>query len=301
MIKKTNMSEAIATQQTNSRGFFGESFLEGVVEIFRPRNRVVVLSLKGIIGKESGGITMDNMRLHIEQAFKSSKSCAVCLAINSPGGSPAQSEMVANMIMRLSQEKKIPVYSFVQDVAASGGYWLACAGSRIYALKSSIVGSIGVISAGFGLHEALAKIGVERRVYTAGKNKSILDPFLPSKEADIKLLKKIQNNIHAHFIEHVKTRRAGKLTQNDELLFNGEFWTGETAMEYGLVDGICDMHEFIAEQFGAKAKVEYIGSKPSWLKSKLGLGSVSAEVASGMAQGVVDAADRYAQRRFDVW
>jgi signal peptide peptidase SppA len=193
------------------------------------------------------------------------------LVINSPGGSPVQSEFIANRIISLSREKGIKVYSFVEDVAASGGYWLACAGDEIYASKSSIIGSIGVISRGFGFQEAISKLGIERRVYTAGSNKSVLDPFEPAKASDIKMLKGIQKQVHTHFVDYVKSRRKGRLTQADSVLFNGEFWAGESALDFGLIDGICDMYSFIRENFGEKAKIEYVSSKPSWFKRKIGI------------------------------
>ncbi len=239
------------------------------------KTRIAVLRLTGVIGKNSGmrggGLSLDDLNARIEEAFNFARLAAVCIVINSPGGSPVQSELIAKRIISLSKEKKVPVYSFVEDVAASGGYWLACAGSKIFASKSSIVGSIGVISSGFGLQEAISKIGVERRVYTSGKNKSILDPFMPPKESDIKLIKKLQENVHAHFIDYVKTRRGGKITQSDEIIFNGEFWSGDIAADYGLIDGIDDLYSFINREFGEKIKIEYVKAKESWVKRKLGV------------------------------
>lgn len=235
---------------------------------------VSVLRLNGIIGKGIGfksALNLENLNEIIEKTFKTPKLEAVCLCINSPGGSPVQSELIAKRIRALANEKGVPVYSFVEDVAASGGYWLACAGDRIYASQSSLIGSIGVISSSFGFHEALKKLGVERRVYTQGKNKSVLDPFMPTKQSDIKIIKQLQKQIHEHFINYVKERRSGKLTQDDEILFNGEFWAGETALDFGLIDGINDMHSFINENFGNDTKIEYIATKQPWLKRKLGI------------------------------
>jgi signal peptide peptidase SppA len=202
-----------------------------------PKPSISVLRLGGVIGKVGAGqkgLTIEGLNEHIEEAFKKSNLSAVCLVINSPGGSPVQSELIAARIMALSKEKDVPVYAFVEDVAASGGYWLACAADEIYASKSSIVGSIGVISAGFGFQDAIKKMGVERRVYTQGLNKSVLDPFLPEKKSDIDILLKLQKNTHNHFINHVKSRRKGRLTQTDEILFNGEFWSGNIAEDFGL-------------------------------------------------------------------
>ena len=235
---------------------------------------IAVLRLCGVIGKVGGfksGLCLHSLNELIEKAFAIPKLQAICLSINSPGGSPVQSELIAKRIRTLARTKQIPVYSFVEDVAASGGYWLACAGNEIYASKSSIIGSIGVISSSFGFHEAIHKIGIERRVYTQGQNKSILDPFQPVKESDIKIIKQLQQQVHEHFIEYVKERRGGKLTQADDILFNGEFWSGESAHDFGLIDGIADMHSFISNKFGDDIKIEYIAGKQSWLKKKLGM------------------------------
>lgn len=242
---------------------------------------IAVINLSGVIGKVNNiksGLSLSSMNELIEKAFAIQKLQAVCVIVNSPGGSPVQSELIAKRIRMLSLEKQIPVYSFVEDVAASGGYWLACAGDAIYASKSSIIGSIGVVAAGFGLHDAIAKIGIERRVYTEGKNKSILDPFQPVKNSDLKIIKNLQKLIHTHFIDYVKERRAGKLTQNDEILFNGEFWAGETAVDFGLIDGIDDMHSFIARKFGTDIKIEYIAPKQSWFKKKFNIASADVEL-----------------------
>jgi signal peptide peptidase SppA len=234
---------------------------------------IAVLRLSGVIGKVSSlksGLTIESLNELIEKAFEIKNLEALCLVINSPGGSPVQSELIAKRIMALAKEKKIPVYSFVEDVAASGGYWLACIGDKIYASKSSIIGSIGVISSSFGFPAAIDKLGIERRVYTEGKNKSILDPFRPVQEEDIKIIKHLQRRIHENFINYVKERRVGKLTQDDDILFNGEFWSGETAVDFGLIDGINDMYSFIQEKYG-DATIKYINAKQSWIKKKFGM------------------------------
>lgn len=232
---------------------------------------IAILRLEGVIGRISSmksGLSLCSVNKLIEKMFKIERLKAVCLAINSPGGSPVQSELIAARIIDLAKERDIPVYSFVEDVAASGGYWLACAGDKIFASKSSIVGSIGVISSGFGFHDAIAKLGIQRRVYTQGKTKSVLDPFQPEKEADVKIIKKIQKEIHEHFIETVKKRRGGKITQSDDIIFNGEFWSGQTAVDYGLVDGLENMHSFIKNKYGDEVKIEYIEQKQSWFKKR---------------------------------
>ena len=240
----------------------------------RRKTVIAVIRLSGAIGKSAGlksGLNLDSLNEIIEKAFKTPKLTAVCLSINSPGGSPVQSELIAKRIRMLADLDNIPVYSFIEDVGASGGYWLACAGDKIYASKSSIIGSIGVISSSFGFQDAIEKLGIERRIYTQGKNKSVLDPFTPTKPADVKLIKHLQKQIHDHFIDYVKTRRVGRLTQEDEILFNGEFWAGESALDFGLIDGINDMYSFLNEQFGTDIKIEYMASKQPWLKRKLGM------------------------------
>ncbi|ADE29924.1 S49 family peptidase [Rickettsia prowazekii] len=237
---------------------------------------VAVLRLSGVIGKVStmqSGLTLESLNELIEKTFKIKKLKALCLIINSPGGSPVQSELIAKRIRDLAKENKIKVYSFIEDMAASGGYWLACSGDQIYALPSSVIGSIGVVSSGFGFHEAINKLGIERRVYTEGKNKAVLDPFKPINKDDLKIIKDLQKQVYEHFVEYVKNRRAGKLTQQDEILFNGEFWAGQTALDYGLIDGIGDMYSVIKEKFGDNIKFQYLCAKQPWLKKKLGMRS----------------------------
>jgi signal peptide peptidase SppA len=268
-------------------------------ERFSSNAVVSVLRLSGVIGKVGmrGGLTLESLNESIEKAFKTSKLSALCLVINSPGGSPVQSELIASRIMSLAKEKDVPVYSFVEDVAASGGYWLACAADEIYASKSSIVGSIGVISSGFGFQSAIEKLGIERRVYTEGKSKSVLDPFQEAKASDIKLLRGLQQEVHEHFINHVKARRKGKLTQDDDILFNGEFWAGKNAVDFGLIDGIDDMYSFIKRKFGDKAKIEYMTPKQSWFKKKLGIEGQAQEILSAI---VTNLRQEVALQRFDL-
>ncbi|MDX2050356.1 MAG: S49 family peptidase [Rickettsiaceae bacterium] len=284
--KSSNMSAVSVTIQNQKTMNIFEYIAKSFFEIFNStKKKVAVLRLNGPIGKASvfgsKGLNLENTNKLIEKAFSLSKLSAVILVINSPGGSPVQSELIASRIINLSKEKDIPVYCFIEDVAASGGYWLACAGHEIYGSKSSIVGSIGVISTGFGLTDAISKIGIERRVYTSGKNKSILDPFLPAKKDDIKIITSLQREIHNHFIDYIKSRRGGRLTKSDDLLFNGEFWSGEVASEYGLIDGIDDMYSFIKKRFGKNAKIEYVSPKESWIKKKLNIVSQSFSTSLG--------------------
>ena len=210
---------------------------------------VAVIRLSGMIAS-SGRATLNDATIGpvIEKAFSKGKPVAVALEVNSPGGSPVQSSLIAARIRRLAKEKNIPVLAFVEDVAASGGYWLAVAADEIYADSNSVVGSIGVISAGFGVHELLEKNGVERRVYTAGNSKSMLDPFRPEKPEDVARLKELLEDIHANFKEHITERRAGKLPQ-DRDLFTGEIWLARKATELGLIDGIGHLKPRISQPF----------------------------------------------------
>ena len=236
-------------------------------------SKVAVVRLEGVIGKiglGKSGLTLESLDQLIQKAF-TTEVIAVCLLINSPGGSPVQSDLIAKRITNLSEKHNIPVYSFVEDMAASGGYWLACAGEEIYANRSSVIGSIGVVARGFGFTEMIKKIGIERRVYTQGENKSVLDPFKPEKARDIELITDIQKDVHQHFIDAVKISRNNRLTQSDDILFDGTFWSGQIALDYGLVDGIDDLHSFISRKFGDDTKIEYIKPKESWLQRKLSI------------------------------
>ncbi len=227
---------------------------------------VAVIRLSGSIG--AGGTAKLNdeaMGPVIDRAFKRGKPKAVALLINSPGGSPVQSSLIAARIRRLADERKIPVHAFVEDVAASGGYWLATAADDIWVDAGSIIGSIGVISAGFGLHEFMARQGVERRVHTSAKSKSMLDPFLPEKKADVARLKGILGQIHETFTAHVKSRRGGKLTDKQDL-FTGEFWLGRRAVELGLADGEAHLMPKLQELYGENVKLARYGRRRGLLR-----------------------------------
>jgi signal peptide peptidase SppA len=196
---------------------------------------------------------------------------AVALALNSPGGSPVQSALIAQRIRLLADEKGVKVIAFVEDVAASGGYWLACAADEILVDPHSIVGSIGVISAGFGFQDLIARIGVERRVHTSGERKAMLDPFRPEKAEDVERLHRLQAEIHDGFKDWVRARRAGKLRGEDSLLFSGEFWTGRRGLELGLVDGLGELRATLQARYGAKVNLPVIGPRRRLL-SRFGLG-----------------------------
>lgn len=222
---------------------------------FMPQEPVVaVVRMQGVIASGGRGTSLNDAGLAtlIERAFSRGKPKAVALVINSPGGSPTQSSLIAARIRRLAQEKDIKVYAFVEDVAASGGYWLACAADEIWVDENSIVGSIGVISAGFGFQDFIARYGIERRIHTAGNSKSMLDPFRAEKAEDVARLKALQEQIHDSFIKHVKTRRGARLA--DEDLFNGEVWVGEKAIEKGLVDGVGHIVPKMKEIFGKRTQ-----------------------------------------------
>jgi serine protease SohB len=225
---------------------------------------VAVLRLHGIIAAEGRGATLNDAGLAplIERAFRRRRPRAVALVINSPGGSAAQSSLIAARIRRLADERKVPVFAFVEDVAASGGYWLATAADEIWADANSIVGSIGVISAGFGFHEFIQRHGVERRVHTSGRSKSMLDPFRPEKEEDVARLGELQEQIHENFIGQVRRRRGGKLAE-DDALFSGQVWVGDGARRVGLVDGIGHLVPTMKERYGDKVRfILYHRRKP---------------------------------------
>ncbi|MGJ8622119.1 MAG: S49 family peptidase [Yoonia sp.] len=238
---------------------------------------VAVIRLQGAIANSRAGLDNPSLAPVIEKAFSKGKPAAVALEINCPGGSPVQSSLIASRIRRLADEKKIPVFAFVEDVAASGGYWLACAADEIFVDDCSITGSIGVISAGFGLPDAIGKIGVERRVHTAGKSKSMMDPFKPEKPADVKKLKGWLEDLHETFIDYVKSRRGTKLSDNPDL-FTGEVFIGQKGVDEGLVDGIGHLAPVMKDRFGDKVKFRrYDQKKP--LLSRFGAQIVDDAVA----------------------
>lgn len=219
---------------------------------------VAVIRLQGMIAGGRGTLNDQALAPVIEKAFARGKPVAVALEVNSPGGSPVQSSLIAARIRRLADEKKIPVIAFVEDVAASGGYWLAVAADEIYADANSVVGSIGVISAGFGAHELLARQGVERRVYTAGTSKSMLDPFRPENPEDVARLKGLLDDIHTNFIDHVTARRGSKLDRDTDL-FTGQVWLAEKARALGLIDGIGHIKPLLKDRFGDKVQFRRYG------------------------------------------
>jgi serine protease SohB len=221
----------------------------------RDRPVVPVVRLSGIIGFSTplrAGLSLAGIARTLDRAFATKNAAAVALAINSPGGSPVQSHLIFRRIRDLAAEHKRHVIAFVEDAGASGGYMIACAADEIVADPHSVVGSIGVVGGSFGFDKLIAKIGIERRLYTSGEHKAMLDPFLPEDADDVERLKKLQREIHDDFIGLVKSRRGGKLTGAETDLFSGEYWTGRRALELGLVDAIGDLRGVLRERFGDK-------------------------------------------------
>ena len=233
---------------------------------FMKSNPVVnVVRLQGAIVNNGQGLDDPSLAPVIEKAFSKGKPVAVALQINCPGGSPVQSSLIAARIRRLAEEKEIPVFAFVEDVAASGGYWLATAADEVFIDQASLVGSIGVISAGFGFPKLLDTYGVERRVYTAGTSKSMLDPFREEKAEDITRLKGWLEDLHQIFIGHVKSRRGAKLADNPDL-FTGEVFIGQKAVDQGLVDGIAHLVPEMKARYGDKVSFKKFGRRRSLIQ-----------------------------------
>src|ERR1700748_1458578 len=246
---------------------------------------VPVVRLSGVIGAVTPlrpGMTLAAIARTLERAFATRNAKAVALVINSPGGSPVQSRQIYLRIRQLAAEKGLPVLVFVEDVAASGGYMIACAGDEIYCDPSSIRGSIGVVVGSFGFQELIKKIGVERRLYTAGVHKATLDPFLPENPDDVARLKALQREIHTIFIAVVKASRGDRLKGADDLLFTGEYWAGETSVSLGLADAIGDLRSILRARYGDKVKTPVIAPSPGVLSGLMGRKSANAMSGIGM-------------------
>ena len=234
--------------------------------IFRKKTVVPHVRLTGIIGSAGRfkqGMELANQRDILKKAFSVKKISHVAISINSPGGSPVQSHLIYSYIRQLAKKNKTKVLIFAEDVAASGGYFIACAGDEIYANSSSIIGSIGVISAGFGFHEFISRQGIERRVYTSGQEKSMLDPFKPEEKSEVVKLKKIQKAIHENFKNYVGDRRGEKVV--DKPIFTGEVWDAKSAMELGLIDGIGHLEPILKDKFGEKTVFRSINRKKGFV------------------------------------
>jgi signal peptide peptidase SppA len=259
---------------------------------------VAVVRLNGVIGAGSplrGGIDLASVAGALEAAFTMKGVKAVALSINSPGGSPVQSSLIYKRVRALAAEKTLPVFAFAEDVAASGGYMLACAADEIYADESSIIGSIGVVSAGFGFTGLIDKLGVERRVHTSGESKSMLDPFKPENPDDVERLKALQHDVHENFKSLVRRARGERLAEPSDGLFTGEFWAASGALSRGLIDGVGDLRSVMRERFGKEVRLKLVGGKKPFWRRGIGLTSASASFAEpshlgeGFAQGLLGA------------
>jgi signal peptide peptidase SppA len=275
------------TEQTGDRGGW-RALIDRLKEFLPARLRrgvatVPVVRLSGTIGAVTPlrpGMSLAGVARTLERAFATRNAKAVALVINSPGGSPVQSRQIYLRIRQLAAEKKLPVLVFVEDVAASGGYMLACAGDEIFCDPSSILGSIGVVGGSFGFQELIKKIGVERRLYTAGAHKAMLDPFKPEDPDDVARVKALQREIHAIFIALVKQSRGSRLKGADEVLFTGEYWAGETSVSLGLADAIGDLRSTLRTRYGDKVKTPVIAPATGLLSGLLGRKSAGAAALS---------------------
>jgi signal peptide peptidase SppA len=254
---------------------------------WRPAAVVPVVRLSGIIGFSTPlrpGLTLASVARPLERAFAIRRASAVALLINSPGGSPVQSHLIYRRIRQLAAETKRPVIAFTEDVAASGGYMVACAADEILCDASSIVGSIGVVGGSFGFAGALEKLGIERRLYTSGARKAMLDPFLPEKPEDVERLKAVQRAIHDDFIALVKDSRGSRLTGPENDLFSGEFWTGRKAVEFGIADGIGELRSTLRERFGDDVRTPLVAAERGWLgRARPGIGPAGLDRLFGRA------------------
>jgi len=266
-------------------------FLKRLIPFRKREPQVAVVRLSGIIGGTGNfnrSLSLKSVESNIEAAFSQKKALAVALIINSPGGSPVQADLIQKRISDLANEKDKPVFVFCEDVAASGGYWIALAANEIYANASSIIGSIGVVSAGFGFNEAINKIGVERRIYATGDKKGMLDPFQPENSDHVSHLKSLQGEIFTLFQDWVKSRRGARLKGTPEELFSGAFWTGVKAKELGLIDGLGDMRTVMQERFGENVQFKTF-EKKAGLLSRFGLSSkIEGDVASEVINDLLD-------------
>jgi signal peptide peptidase SppA len=259
---------------------------------------VPVVRLSGVIGAVTPlrpGMSLSGVAKTLERAFATKNAKAVALVINSPGGSPVQSRQIYLRIRQLAAEKKLPVLVFVEDVAASGGYMIACAGDEIFCDPSSILGSIGVVGGSFGFEELIKKVGIERRLYTAGAHKAMLDPFLPENPDDVARVKALQREIHAIFIALVKSSRGERLKRADDELFTGEYWAGETSVTLGLADAIGDLRTTLRARYGDKVQMPVIAAATGMLSGLLGRRSAGAAALgqfdglSGLPEEVISA------------
>ena len=247
---------------------------------------IPLVRLAGVVGMRTRpvgpeAVTATGIFPVLRRAFSARGAKAVALAINSPGGSPVQCGLISREVRHLANKHDLPVLAFVEDIAASGGYWLACAADEIFALSSSVVGSIGVINASFGFPQLLERFGVERRVYAEGKHKGMMDPFSPVREEDVEVLQAVLKDIRTDFLEHVQERRGGRLKNDPEQVFSAAVWSGRGALELGLIDELGDMGTVLRERFGENVRIRDFTPKRRWFRSSLGA-HAGAEVAAGL-------------------
>jgi len=266
------------------------------IERFRnPPPLVAVVPLTGVIGRLgplTKGLTMAALAGPLQRAFGMDGVKAVAIVVNSPGGSPVQSALIARRVRALAAEYEVPVYAFAEDVAASGGYWLLAAGDEVYAEETSIIGSIGVVSGGFGFPEALRRLGVERRLYTAGAHKASLDPFQPEKPEEVAHLHAILEETHEAFRKYVRERRGARLAGPESELFSGRFWAGGSALTLGLVDGLGDVRTVMRQKFGDKVRLRRVTEGRRWWRRRLGLPDTGGGAAlEGLAAGLLAAVE----------
>lgn len=270
MVGKTNLDGILKT--------VGGALTRAEEKIVHPQGGAVVsvIKLEGAIAAGKGGglmggggrtLSLEGTRETIKEAFNRKGAVAVALSINSPGGSPVQSDLIAREIRYWAEKKNLPVFAFVEDVAASGGYWLACSADKIYGMPSSITGSIGVIGSGFGFNKLIDKLGIERRIFTAGDNKSKADPFRPLEQKDLDAIADLQTKIHDDFKKWVKSRRGDRLNAPDKQLMNGDYWTSPDSVKFGLIDGIGELQQTMRDEYGEDVNIAYPSAeKPDPLK-----------------------------------
>ena len=258
----------------------------------RPRPVVPVVRLSGVISSGSTlgrrGLSLESVEPQLKKAFSVKQAKAVALIINSPGGSPVQSSLIGQRVRDLASQNDLPVLAFCEDVAASGGYWIAAAADEVFANAASVIGSIGVISAGFGFDKAIARLGVDRRVYTAGNAKMTLDPFQPERTEEVDRLKALQADIHQQFITHIETRRGSRLKGDRDALFSGAFWTGQTALELGLIDAIGECRQTLLNRFGSETEIMMIEPKRKLLP--FGVSGMSSRLVEDAAAVAIERA-----------
>jgi len=258
----------------------------------RSRPIVPVVRLSGVISSGSSlgrrGLSLESVEPQLKKAFSVKQAKAVALIINSPGGSPVQSSLIGQRIRDLASHNDLPVLAFCEDVAASGGYWIAAAADEVFANAASVIGSIGVISAGFGFDKAIARLGVDRRVYTAGNAKMTLDPFQPERTEEVDRLKALQADIHQQFITHIESRRGSRLNGDRDALFSGAFWTGQTALELGLIDAIGECRQTLLYRFGSETEIMMIEPKRKLLP--FGVSGMSSRLVEDAAAVAIERA-----------